>query len=74
MQKLKGKDLFTELEIENLKNLIKKRIVSTKNQQKHIREQMRNIGFYGRDDWGIYDLQLSNFEELLINKKIQIKK
>lgn len=70
--KMKGTDTFTQTEISELKNLIKLRIKADKSQQKSIRAKMRKIGFYGSDDFGIVDMQPSDFEKLINSGKIKV--
>ena len=53
--KIKGKKVFTKTEIEQLLQLIKERRQAPSDKQKSIRNKMRKLGFYGRDDWGITD-------------------
>lgn len=47
---MKGKDTFTLADIKNLKDLIILRNNAPSSKQKGIREKMRIIGFYGKDD------------------------
>lgn len=72
MKILKGKDTFTQSEINKLEELIKIRNNTPSSKQKNIRDKMRNIGFYGRDDWGITDLQLSDLHTLINKKEIKV--
>ncbi len=72
MKGLKGKDTFTQSEINKLEELIQIRKNTPSSGQKSIRDKMRNIGFYGRDDWGITDLQLDDLHRLIRNKEIKI--
>ncbi|ATS02529.1 hypothetical protein [Porphyromonas gingivalis] len=70
---MKGKKVFTKKEIEELRLLIEQRTkAKTKKEQKPIRDRMREIGFYGRDGFGIVDLQLSDFERLINSGTIKI--
>lgn len=69
---MKGKDTFTQEEIERLKGLIKKRCDALQSQQKSIRKKMRNLGFYGRDDWGIVDCYLEDIDMLIKTGKIKV--
>lgn len=69
---MKGRNTFTIAEISELKNLIKERIKADKSRQKGIRAKMRKIGFYGADDFGIIDLQPSDFERLINSGRIKI--
>ena len=70
MKKLKGKNLFTQKEIEELKRLITFRVNSTnKSEKKKLRDKMREIGFYGRDDWGINDCQIADLGQLFFTRQ-----
>lgn len=69
---MKGKSVFTIAEIALLRGLIAKRQNASRDEQKKIRSQMRAIGFYGRDDWGIQDCHLSNFDALIESGQIKI--
>lgn len=69
---MKGKRIFTELEIEILRGLIKQRIKASRTAQKAIRQRMRTIGLYGMDDWGIRDLQISDLEWLIKSGRITV--
>ncbi len=69
---MKGKDTFTLSEISELRNLIKERIKADRSRQKGIRAKMRRIGFYGSDDFGITDLQPSDFERLIKLGRVKV--
>ena len=69
---MKGKSTFTQAEISELKKLIKERVKAERSRQKGIRAKMRRIGFYGSDDFGVFDMQLSDFEQLIKSGKITI--
>lgn len=69
---MKGKSEFTKKEIEQLRGLIKQRIQVQPSKQKGIRQKMRDIGFYGQDDWGIIDIQLEDLDKLIVERKIKI--
>jgi len=69
---MKGKNVFTAEEIAELRVLITKRQNASRDEQKKIRRRMRAIGFYGQDDWGIHDCQLSDFEQLIKDGRIKI--
>lgn len=70
---MKGKNIFTEKEIDELKRLITLRANSTsKSEQKKLRDKMRKIGFYGRDDWGINDCQIADLERLIYEGRIKV--
>ena len=73
MIKLKGKKVFTKQEADTLRTLIKLRVNAERSEQKRIRDKMREIGFYGRDDWGIVNCQLKDFERLISDGSISIK-
>ena len=70
--KMKGKNTFTKAEIAQLKQLIVKRCNAPSSEQKAIRDDMRAIGFYGRDDFGIVGMTVEKFEELIKNKDIKV--
>jgi hypothetical protein len=72
MNMLKGKKEFTATEIKSLEELIKIRPTTPSNKQKAIRQKMRNLRFYGQDDWGIKDMQISNLHSLLNSGQIKI--
>lgn len=69
---MKGKEKFTKAEISELKLLIQKRCNAPSCKQKAIRDKMRTIGFYGRDDFGINDMTIEKFESLISNGRIKI--
>ena len=74
MIKLKGKKVFTKQEADTLRTLIKLRVKADRSEQKRIRDnKKREIGFYGRDDWGIVNCQLKDFERLISDGSISIK-
>ena len=70
---IKGKKVFTKQEADTLRTLIKLRVKAERSEQKRIRDKMREIGFYGRDDWGIVNCQLKDFERLISDGSITIK-
>ena len=69
---MKGKGTFTQTEISELRDLIKERIKADRSRQKGIRAKMRKIGFYGSDDFGIIDMQPSDFERLINSGRIKV--
>ncbi len=69
---MKGKKVFNVAEINLLKSLIRQRNNADHAKQKSIRNQMRAIGFYGRDDWGINDCQVSDLENLIASGQIRV--
>jgi len=69
---MKGKDTFTSTNINELKELIKLRNITPTSGQKAIRQKMRNIGFYGKDDWGIINLQIADLQSLIESGKIKV--
>lgn len=69
---MKGKYIFTQDEILRLRKLIKQRTNAERTEQKSIRAKMRRIGFYGKDDFGINDLQPKDFEDLIKSGWIKI--
>lgn len=70
---MKGKNEFTQSEINEIVALIRKRCSAPQSEQKQIRDKMRSIGFYGRDDFGIIDMTEEKFYRLIESKKIIIK-
>jgi hypothetical protein len=68
---VKGKKEFSQSEITELKNLVKERIKADSSRQKGIRAKMRKIGFYG-SDFGINDLQPSDFDNLIRSGSIKV--
>lgn len=68
---MKGKNAFTEQEIEVLRGLIRQRVKADSSKQKSIRDKMRAIGFYGRDDFGIVDMTESDLDMLLESGRIK---
>ncbi len=70
-KELKGKDKFTQEEIKELERLIRLRCnAQSKGEQKKLRNAMRAIKFYGRDDWGISNMTIEKFHNLLRDKLI----
>lgn len=72
IRQLKGKDEFTSDEINIIEELIKLRIKTPPSGQKTIRQKMRNLGFYGQDDWGIKDMQIFDLHSLIKSRRIKI--
>lgn len=69
---MKGKAKYTPAEIAQLEYLIKLRIKTPSSGQKAIRDRMRKIGFYGKDDWGITDMQVSDLHRLITSGRITV--
>ena len=69
---MKGKDRFTSAEIVELRELITERQNAPRNNQKQLRNRMRKIGFFGRDDWGIIDCNLDDLDKLIDTGRIKI--
>jgi hypothetical protein len=73
---MKGKNRFTSDELNLLRQLIRMRNKASergdKSAQKRIRQQMRDIDFYGGDDFGINDLQLEDLDRLISSGQITI--
>lgn len=69
---MKGKSVFTESEIAQLRILIAKLRNASKKEQKYIRSRMRSIGLYVRDDWGITNFCLEDFDRLLRDGRIRV--
>lgn len=70
---MKGKNTFTQKEIDELKRLMTLRANSTsKSEQKKLRDKMRKIGFYGGDDFEIYDCKVADLESLISTGRIKV--
>ena len=70
---MKGKNEFTQIEINEIVDLIRQRCSAPQSEQTKIRNKMRRIGFYGRADFGISDMTEEKFYRLIESKKIIIK-
>lgn len=70
---MKGKDTFTKNEMARIKQLIIERCHAPSSKQKAIRDKMRAIGFYG-SDFGIKDMTIEKFENLIRDGRIKIIK
>ena len=70
---MKGKKVFTQSECNALRKLIAQRCIALRGKQKGIRNQMRAIGFYGRDDFGITGMTVDIFNGLIRDGKIIVK-
>ena len=70
---MKGKNEFTKEKIAQLKSLITERCKADSSKQKGIRAKMRRLGFYGGDDFGINDMTIEKFEQLIKSEKIKVK-
>lgn len=69
---MKGRCVYTFLEIERLKMLIIQRNKADRDKQKSIRRQMRELGFFGGDDFGIRDCKLEDLDRLIRSGKIKV--
>lgn len=69
---MKGRNTFTKSEIAELERLIILRNKTIPANQKAIRQKMRNLGFYGKDDWGINDMQLGDLQSLIKSGRLKI--
>lgn len=70
---MKGTNVFTKSEINELRELIRQRVKADSSKQKRIRDKMRAIGFYGRDDFGIVDMTVEKFDKLIADERIIVK-
>lgn len=70
---MKGTNVFTKSEINELRELIRQRVKADSSKQKRIRDKMRAIGFYGRDDFGIVDMTVEKFDKLIAYERIIVK-
>lgn len=69
---MKGKNIFTRREADEIRALIREKNNADASKQKGIRAKMRRLGFYGKDDWGIVDCKLDDFEQLIRSGLIKI--
>ena len=69
---MKGKNSFSKREVELIESLIRQRCNADKSQQKGIRDEMRRLGFYGRDDYGVSNMTIDKFHGLIQSGKIKI--
>ena len=69
---MKGKNIFTRREADEIRALIRERNNADASKQKGIRAKMRRLGFYGKDDWGIVVCKLDDFEQLIRSGLIKI--
>ena len=69
---MKGENVFTQSEISQLESLIRQRCAASPNEQKGIRAKMRKLGFYGGDDFGVKDMTIEKFRELIKDGRIRV--
>jgi len=70
---MKGKNIFTKVEIEILKKLIADKLNATPDKQKGSRRKIRNIGFYYSDfDTSKKGYTVADFENLIRSGRIKI--
>ena len=70
---MKGTNVFTKSEINELRELFRQRVIADRSTQKSIRNRMRAIGFYGRDDFDIVDMTVEKFDKLIADERIIVK-
>lgn len=68
---MKGKNVFSKQEAEQIERLINLRCSSESSRQKTIRNKMRALGFYG-SDYHISDMTILKFHQLIESKQIII--
>lgn len=68
---MKGKNVFSKQEAEQLERLICQRCSAESSRQKKIRDKMRALGFYG-SDYHISDMTIPKFRQLIESKQIEI--
>lgn len=64
---MKGKTHFTEKEIKAISQLIEEKLAAPSHKQKAIRDKIRELGFYGGDDFGLKNYTVADFLSV-INK------
>lgn len=69
---MKGKNTFTLTEVELIKRLINKKVVASKNEQKSIRDDIRNIGFYFSNYSNKKGYTVADFEVLIHSGQIKV--
>lgn len=69
---MKGKNIFTEHEVNIIRELLIEKVKSTTNEQKRIRNRIRKIGFYITDYANKKGFTVDDFNELIEYKKIKI--
>lgn len=69
---MKGKNIFTNSEIREIKRLINIKVISSTNKQKGIRAKIRKIGFYFSNYSSKKGYTLADLEKLILLKKIKI--
>ena len=71
---MKGRAIFTSLEKQEIELLLTElRSGIMQDQQKRVRDKLRNLGFYITDFSGTYDgFTCSDFHSLIYNKRIKI--
>lgn len=70
---MKGEDTFTNTEIQNIKELISKKVEATKEEQKSIRAKIRKIGFYYTDfSLSKHGYTVADFDSLICSGQIKI--
>lgn len=68
----KMKTKFTKDVIQELRKLIAIRPTLDRREQKNVRAKMRELGFYGRDCFGIKDMTIEKFDKLINDGRITI--
>lgn len=69
---MKGKDTFTSAEVESIKLLIRRKLAATPSEQKGIRNQIREIGFYWSDFSSEKGYTVADFEELIRSGQVRV--
>ena len=69
---MKGKATYTSDYIKALEELIQSKMKTLPSGQKAILDKIRGLGFFGKDDWGITNLQLSDLRALITSGRITV--
>jgi hypothetical protein len=69
---MKGKDTFTPSEVEAIKLLIRRKLVATTNEQKGIRNKIRDIGFFWSDYSSDKGYTVADFEGLIRSGQVRV--
>ena len=69
---MKGKTKFSEYEANQIRKLINQKVLASTNEQKGIRNKIRDLGFYYSDFSNKKGYTVEDFEELIKTGEIKI--
>jgi hypothetical protein len=70
---MKGKNIFTKHEVNIIRELLIKKVNSTTNEQKRIRNKIRKLGFYITDYTNKKGFTVDDFNDLIKDEKVRVK-